>query len=103
MFAIPFVFNLKRAEVKVFQHRTFFFRFNARQSGYLKFRLYVDNQRHLPTSARRLVAFTFHPTDPFAVSVQRTNNAEYIVNFHVRCDNQNPDYNSYDANLYNCM
>jgi de-etiolated-1 len=36
-------------------------------------------------SARRLVAFTFHPTDPFAISVQRTN-ANYIVNFHVRQD-----------------
>lgn len=34
-------------------------------------------------SARRLVAFTFHPTDPFAISVQRTN-SEYVVNFHLR-------------------
>ena len=32
--------------------------------------------------ARRLLAFTFHPTDPFAVSVQRTN-LEYDVSFHV--------------------
>ena len=29
------------------------------------------------------VAFIFHPTDPFAISVQRTN-LEYVVNFHVR-------------------
>lgn len=78
----------------------FFFRFNARDSGYLKFRLYVDNP--VVSSARRLVAFTFHPTDPFAVSVQRTN-SEYIVNFHVRCDNQNPDYNPYDDNQNSCI
>ena len=39
--------------------------------------------KQTPLLARRLVAFTFHPTDPFAISVQRTN-SEYIVSFHVR-------------------
>ncbi|WAQ99130.1 DET1-like protein [Mya arenaria] len=34
-------------------------------------------------TARRLVAFTFHPSEPFAISVQRTN-SEYVVNFHIR-------------------
>lgn len=59
-------------------------RFYARDSGLLKFRMYAGMLgRTTPTSARRLVAFTFHPTDPFAISVQRTN-AEYIVSFHVR-------------------
>ncbi|XP_066251302.1 DET1 homolog isoform X1 [Euwallacea similis] len=77
-------------------------RFNSRGSGYLKFRLYVDNHKNVGSTARRLVAFTFHPTDPFAVSVQRTN-SEYIVNFHVRCDNQNPDFNRYDVNQYSCL
>lgn len=42
-------------------------------------------------SARRLVAFTFHPTDPFAISVQRTN-AEYVVNFHIRHDESFVEY-----------
>jgi len=64
-----------------------FFRFcsfYARDSGLLKFRMYAGMLgRTAPTAARRLVAFTFHPTDPFAISVQRTN-AEYIVSFHVR-------------------
>ncbi|XP_066141886.1 DET1 homolog isoform X2 [Euwallacea fornicatus] len=77
-------------------------RFNSRGSGYLKFRLYVDNHKNVGSTARRLVAFTFHPTDPFAVSVQRTN-SEYIVNFHVRCDNQNPDFNRSDVNQYSCL
>ncbi|XP_070151710.1 DET1 homolog isoform X2 [Polyergus mexicanus] len=59
-------------------------RFYARDSGLLKFRMYAGMLgRTTPTAARRLVAFTFHPTDPFAISVQRTN-AEYIVSFHVR-------------------
>ncbi|KAL0123224.1 hypothetical protein PUN28_007674 [Cardiocondyla obscurior] len=59
-------------------------RFYARDSGLLKFRMYAGMLgRTAPTAARRLVAFTFHPTDPFAISVQRTN-AEYIVSFHVR-------------------
>ena len=60
------------------------FRFYARDSGLLKFRMYAGMLgRTPPVVARRLVAFTFHPTDPFAISVQRTN-AEYIVSFHVR-------------------
>ncbi|XP_011331843.2 DET1 homolog isoform X2 [Ooceraea biroi] len=59
-------------------------RFYARDSGLLKFKMYAGMLgRAAPTAARRLVAFTFHPTDPFAISVQRTN-AEYIVSFHVR-------------------
>lgn len=39
--------------------------------------------RNVPVTARRLVAFIFHPTDPFAISVQRTN-SDYVVNFHLR-------------------
>lgn len=59
-------------------------RFYARDSGLLKFRIYAGVLgRSAPPAARRLVAFTFHPTDPFAISVQRTN-AEYVVNFHIR-------------------
>ncbi|XP_031342242.1 DET1 homolog isoform X2 [Photinus pyralis] len=58
-----------------------------RDSGFLKFRIYAGStSRPVTPPARRLVAFTFHPTDPFAISVQRTN-AEYIVNFHIRHDN----------------
>lgn len=62
----------------------FFCRFYARDSGLLKFKIYAGVLgQSVPASARRLVAFTFHPTDPFAISVQRTN-SEYIVNFHIR-------------------
>lgn len=60
------------------------FRFYGRDSGFLKFKIYAGNVgRNTSSSVRRLVAFTFHPTDPFAISVQRTN-AEYIVNLHIR-------------------
>lgn len=59
-------------------------RFYSRDSGLLKFRIYAGFLgRSAPPSARRLVAFIFHPTDPFAISVQRTN-ADYVVNFHIR-------------------
>ncbi|XP_046469858.1 DET1 homolog [Neodiprion pinetum] len=59
-------------------------RFYARDSGLLRFKIYAGMLGRLtPVVARRLVAFIFHPNDPFAISVQRTN-AEYIVNFHVR-------------------
>nr|CAG4649988.1 EOG090X028J [Sida crystallina] len=60
-------------------------RFYVRDSGLLRFRIYAGilGRPPPPPPARRLVAFTFHPTDPFAISVQRTN-SEYVVNFHVR-------------------
>lgn len=64
-------------------------RFYARDSGFLKFRIYAGSTgRSFMDPPRRLVAFTFHPTDPFAISVQRTN-SEYVVNFHVTCDTLN--------------
>ncbi|XP_058825968.1 DET1 homolog [Topomyia yanbarensis] len=59
-------------------------RFFARDSGLLKFRIYAGVQNQQPSSSsRRLVAFTFHPTEPFAISVQRIN-TDYIANFHIR-------------------
>ncbi|KAL1397554.1 hypothetical protein pipiens_009670 [Culex pipiens pipiens] len=58
-------------------------RFFARDSGLLKFRIYAGVQNQQANSGRRLVAFTFHPTEPFAISVQRIN-TEYIANFHIR-------------------
>ena len=62
-----------------------FCRFYARDSALLKFKIYagVTGKNPPPTAARRLVAFTFHPSEPFAISVQRTN-SEYVVNFHIR-------------------
>jgi de-etiolated-1 len=60
------------------------FRFYARDSALLKFKIYAGVLgKNPPPTARRLVAFTFHPSEPFAISVQRTN-SEYVVNFHVR-------------------
>ncbi|XP_023029802.2 de-etiolated protein 1 abo [Leptinotarsa decemlineata] len=64
-------------------------RFYSRDSGFLKFRIYAGIIRTSMSSSRRLVAFIFHPSDPFAISVQRAN-AEYIVNFHIRHDSQLP-------------
>ena len=71
----------------LFDHddRFCFGRFYARDSGLLKFKIHtgVVGGKSPPPNARRLVAFTFHPWEPFAISVQRTN-AEYVVNFHIR-------------------
>ena len=59
-------------------------RFYARDSGFLRFKIYAGLQgRSLPISTRRLVAFTFHPFDPLALSIQRTN-SDYVVNLHIR-------------------
>lgn len=59
-------------------------RFFARDSGFFRFKIQAGLPvSHIATTVRRLVAFTFHPSDPVAISVQRTN-AEYVVNLHVR-------------------
>uniref|UniRef100_A0A3B3UHV9 DET1 partner of COP1 E3 ubiquitin ligase n=1 Tax=Poecilia latipinna TaxID=48699 RepID=A0A3B3UHV9_9TELE len=59
-------------------------RFYARDAGLLKFKIQAGLLgRPVNHAVRRLVAFTFHPFEPFAISVQRTN-AEYVVNFHMR-------------------
>ena len=62
----------------------FLCRFYARDSGLLKFKIQAGLLgRPVSHAVRRLVAFTFHPFEPFAISVQRTN-AEYVVNSHMR-------------------
>ena len=62
-------------------------RFYSRTSGLLKFNLHagrsIQPQVGLSGVHRRLVAFTFHPTDPFTISVQRAND-EYVLSFHIR-------------------
>ena len=63
---------------------SFFCRFYSRDSGLLKFKIHAGFLgRPIPPTGKRLVAFTFHPLYPFAISVQKTN-AEYVVNFHIR-------------------
>jgi len=61
--------------------------FSGREDGNVKFKIRPgrapQQQGHHQTSARKLAAFTFHPTDPFAISVQKCN-VEYVVNFHLR-------------------
>ncbi len=60
-------------------------RFFARDSGLLRFRIHagVGIGKQAPSASRRLVAFIFHPTEAFVISVQRIN-TEYIANFHIR-------------------
>lgn len=57
-------------------------RFFARDSGLLRFRIHAGVQKSPINSGRRLVAFCFHPSEPFAISVQRIN-TDYIANFHI--------------------
>lgn len=73
-------------------------RFYSRDSGFLKFKIYAGSTARTVPAARRLVAFTFHPTDPFAISVQRTN-SEYIVNFHIRHENTEMEHGKEDCNV----
>lgn len=57
-------------------------RFFARDSGLLKFRLFPGLRQQAQPLERRLVAFTFHPFEPFVISVQRVD-SDYVVNFHI--------------------
>lgn len=63
-------------------------RFYGRDSGLIKFSIHAGRGSLFGSSTslsstRSLVAFTFHPADPFTISVQRAN-ADYVVNFHLR-------------------
>lgn len=62
-------------------------RFFSSESGLFKFKMFTGlvgvKSTPSPLSTRRLVAFIFHPYEPFAISVQRTN-SDYVANFHVR-------------------
>ncbi len=64
-------------------------KFNNRDTGRFSFRMYpgkqnfyTGNNYHPHPSMKRLVAFIWHPYEPFCISVQRTTQ-EYNVNFHV--------------------
>lgn len=61
-------------------------KFNMRDTGRLCFRLYPGLQMpmNIPHQSffKRLVAFIWHPREPFCISVQRATQ-EYNVNFHV--------------------
>jgi de-etiolated-1 len=62
-------------------------RFYVRDSGFIRFKIQtgvpLTQSASASTTDRKLVAFTFHPHDPVAISVQRTND-DYVVNLHVR-------------------
>ena len=60
-------------------------KFNMRDSGRLCFKMYtgLQSNTNVPAYAnKRLVAFIWHPREPFCISVQR-GNMEYTVNFHI--------------------
>ncbi|KAM4817875.1 DET1 homolog [Thomomys bottae] len=59
-------------------------RFYAQDSGLLKFQMQTGLVgRPINHNVQHLVSFIFHPSEPFAISVQKSN-TEYVVNFHVR-------------------
>lgn len=59
-------------------------RFFTRDSGMLRYKINLGaSERQVSQTNRRLVAFIFHPFEPFIISVQRTA-SEYKVNFHIR-------------------
>ncbi|CAI8041227.1 DET1 homolog [Geodia barretti] len=61
-------------------------KFFSRESGQFKFQLENAAVR-IPTgsqaSNRRLVAFIFHPSEPFVISIQKAL-YDYVVSFHFR-------------------
>ena len=68
-------------------------KFNNRETSRLSFRLYPGTQASANTasnyhhsSAKKLVAFIWHPREPFCISLQRANH-EYNLNFHVYTKN----------------
>ena len=69
-------------------HSTVFvLRFFSRKSGQLRFSLCTsylgNNNNSANTSTKRLVAYIFHPYEPFVISIQKADN-DYVVNLHFR-------------------
>ena len=60
-------------------------RFFSRESGQFKFQLETALKvpMHGQTSNRRLVAYIFHPSEPFVISIQKAM-YDYVVGFHFR-------------------
>lgn len=59
-----------------------FNRFYARKSGAPCFYIFTGKPKEPTLNSSRLVDFTFHPTEPFAISIVK-DHAELIVNFHI--------------------
>lgn len=60
-------------------------RFYSRKSGILRFEMITPHQRQTVSQqpGRKLVNFVFHPHEPFAISMKRSND-NMLVNFHLR-------------------
>ena len=43
----------------------------------------INMSQSSSTPVKRLVAFIWHPREPFCISVQRTTDHTYTVNFHI--------------------
>ena len=63
-------------------------RFFTRNGGFLSFTLDtglpVNTSQYSLPPARRLVAYIFHPFEPFVISIQKTSTTDYVVCFHIR-------------------
>ena len=63
-------------------------RFFTRNGGFLSFTLDtslpVNSLQYSLPPARRLVAYIFHPFEPFVISIQKTSTLDYVVCFHIR-------------------
>ena len=60
-------------------------RFFSRESGLLKFMLKTSLPRGTMPLTKRLVAYIFHPYEPFAISIQKAE-ADYAVNLYFKND-----------------
>ena len=61
-------------------------RFFSRNGGSLCFALHLETglPQPPPTHTRRLVAYIFHPSEPFVISIQKAGYSDYVVCFHFR-------------------
>ncbi|XP_055906159.1 DET1 homolog [Eupeodes corollae] len=67
-------------------------RFNDRETNLLLYRMYLgifdqeNKDKHnllMPGGPKELIAYVFHPYEPFFISVQKIGN-RYVTNFHIR-------------------
>lgn len=58
-------------------------RFFSRDGGLFKFQLETGLPASPHPQSRRLVAYIFHPTEPFVISIQKAS-YDFVVSFHFR-------------------
>ena len=70
--------------IKSTNNCSYFYRFFTRKTSQIRFTLSTSHiSSTIGGSSKKLVAYIFHPHEPFIISIQKVE-SDYVVNFHFR-------------------